>query len=174
MATISGGTCFATSYAARQGYEIDPWFGGPYDEWIEGDAAMGILSRYGDDFYGCLEEPEEEETEDIDGSTEERWIVWYADNIGFKPIYITTEVEYEKDTPSCYYPGGGIDCSVNLEKIKILGPFPSEEEATDAICGELTNFRRGSCGPASVYCGMPWADYQGIQHNIENLNCEFD
>ncbi|NYT03001.1 MAG: hypothetical protein GKC10_09650 [Methanosarcinales archaeon] len=191
MATISGGLCFATSYAARQGWEIDTWYGGPYDEWSDGDLAMTILSRYGDDFYGCMDEPIEDagiwdqadesyEDDEFDGSNEsdesdeETWVVWYAEKIGFQPIYVTTSSEYEEDTPSCQYSGGGIDCSVMLDKTLIMGPFSSREEANDAICGELTNFHRGSCGPAAVYCGMPFADYQGVQHNIENIDCQFD
>jgi hypothetical protein len=48
------GFCRATPLAQRQDYEVDPNLGGPYRNWEAADFAMTQLSRYGDDFYGCL------------------------------------------------------------------------------------------------------------------------
>ena len=48
------GVCAVSELAARQGWEVDPTLGGPYATWEAGDQAMGTLSRYGGDLYGCL------------------------------------------------------------------------------------------------------------------------
>jgi len=48
-----GGACVATALALRQGWEVDPALGGPYWNWEAGDDAMKVLSRFGDDAYGC-------------------------------------------------------------------------------------------------------------------------
>ena len=55
MASIGPGGCGATYFAWRQGWRPDPSYGGPFRTWREGDQAMTILSRYGQDFYGCLQ-----------------------------------------------------------------------------------------------------------------------
>jgi hypothetical protein len=98
-----------------------------------------------------------------------QWVVWYAEKIGWQPIYITNYTGFKEDVPSCLYSGGGLDCSVMLEKTFILGPYPSKEEATAAICGKLTNFRRLS----GIYAGLRVADFGGDVHNIENIGCTF-
>src|SRR6056297_1514763 len=49
----TGGACVATALALRQGWEVDPALGGPYWNWEAGDDAMKVLSRFGDDAYGC-------------------------------------------------------------------------------------------------------------------------
>ncbi len=98
---------------------------------------------------------------------EDQWVVWYAEKIGWRPIYITTYSRYRENEPSCSYSGGGLDCSVILEKTFILGPYSSKGEATTAICGQLTNFRR----LRGIYAGLPVADYGGDLHNIENIGC---
>ena len=53
MATVAGGSCEITPFAARQGWMIDPNFGGPYSDLASGDAAMGKASPYFEDYYGC-------------------------------------------------------------------------------------------------------------------------
>lgn len=51
-ATSDGFTCQVTDIAAREGWEVDPDFGGPHD-WASGDEAMTAVSPYYDDYYGC-------------------------------------------------------------------------------------------------------------------------
>lgn len=58
MADIDAFGCRVTDYAARQGWEVDPVFGGPYPREAQQTASanMSRLSRYGGDLYGCLSE----------------------------------------------------------------------------------------------------------------------
>lgn len=51
-AISDGITCQITDIAAREGWEVDPDFGGPHN-WESGDEAMMIVSPYYDDYYGC-------------------------------------------------------------------------------------------------------------------------
>lgn len=52
-ATVAGGVCDVTPLAAREGWGPDPTFPGPLSTWASGDAAMGVVSPYFDDVYGC-------------------------------------------------------------------------------------------------------------------------
>ncbi len=52
-ATAAGGVCAVTPLAAREGWEPDPTFPGPLSTWAAGDAAMGVVSPYFGDAYGC-------------------------------------------------------------------------------------------------------------------------
>lgn len=50
MATAA---CIVTDYAMRQGWGVDPSFPAPLPNWSAGDAAMGVVSPYHSDRYGC-------------------------------------------------------------------------------------------------------------------------
>jgi hypothetical protein len=52
-ATVAGGSCSVTPIAAREGWELDELYPGPFSTFGEGDAAMGKVSPYFDDAYGC-------------------------------------------------------------------------------------------------------------------------
>ena len=52
-ATVAGGACSVTPLAAREGWELDQLYPGPFSTFSEGDAAMGKVSPYFDDAYGC-------------------------------------------------------------------------------------------------------------------------
>jgi len=52
-ATVAGGSCSVTPIAAREGWELDELYPGPFSTFSEGDAAMGKVSPYFDDAYGC-------------------------------------------------------------------------------------------------------------------------
>ncbi|RQW80158.1 MAG: hypothetical protein EHM14_05910 [Methanothrix sp.] len=52
-ATVEGGSCSVTPLAAREGWELDELYPGPFSTFSEGDAAMGKVSPYFDDAYGC-------------------------------------------------------------------------------------------------------------------------
>jgi len=52
-ATVAGGACSVTPIAAREGWELDELYPGPFSTFSEGDAAMGKVSPYFDDAYGC-------------------------------------------------------------------------------------------------------------------------
>jgi hypothetical protein len=54
-ATIVGGTCQVTAIGAREGYVPDTTFPLPFQTFGQGDAAMGRVSPYYDDLYGCQE-----------------------------------------------------------------------------------------------------------------------
>lgn len=51
-AVSDGSACQVTDIGAREGWEVDPNFGGPHD-WTSGDQAMSKVSPYYDDYYGC-------------------------------------------------------------------------------------------------------------------------
>lgn len=92
------------------------------------------------------------------------WVVWYAPKLGYQPFFVTTT--YGKDEPSCRYPGGGLDCSVIIQKTHVAGPFKTRDEAVRAACGKLSKIRRLQGG---IYAGLLVADYQGKMHNIEGV-----
>jgi len=50
-------TCRLTDYAVRQGYELDPNFGGPHAGESRATAARTAVEPLGGDFYGCLGQP---------------------------------------------------------------------------------------------------------------------
>jgi len=52
-ATVDGGSCSVTPLGAREGWEPDELYPGPFSTFSEGDAAMGKVSPYFDDAYGC-------------------------------------------------------------------------------------------------------------------------
>jgi len=54
-ATVSGGACYVTDIGAREGWEPDELYPGPFSTFEEGDAAMTMVSPYFDDAYGCHE-----------------------------------------------------------------------------------------------------------------------
>jgi hypothetical protein len=93
------------------------------------------------------------------------WIVWYGEKMGYQPFFITAKSTYEKNEPSCNYPGGGMDCSLIIQKTYAGGPYATREDAIKAICGTLTKFRRLS----GIYAGLLVADYNGKMHNVENI-----
>lgn len=51
-ATSDGSSCLVTAIGEREGWEVDPSFGGPHT-WSSGDQAMSMVSPYYDDYYGC-------------------------------------------------------------------------------------------------------------------------
>jgi hypothetical protein len=95
------------------------------------------------------------------------WVIWYAEKIGFQPIFVTTKSKYKAKEPSCGYPGGGRDCNVMLDKTFLMGPYASRKQAIKAICSSLTNFGKLK----GIYAGMPVAKYKGKRHNIEFIGC---
>jgi hypothetical protein len=54
-AEIAGGACQVTEIGAREGYTVDETYQSPFQTFSEGDAAMGTVSPYYDDLYGCQE-----------------------------------------------------------------------------------------------------------------------
>ncbi|HQJ27802.1 MAG TPA: hypothetical protein PLG39_00425 [Methanotrichaceae archaeon] len=51
-AASDGVTCYITDLGAREGWEVEPNFGGPHD-WTSGDEAIHMVSPYYEDYYGC-------------------------------------------------------------------------------------------------------------------------
>jgi hypothetical protein len=103
------------------------------------------------------------------GSTRppDRYVSWYAPKIGWAPVFVTTQTEFDGDSASCSYPGGGLDCTVILEKVQLLpGSFASATDAVDATCSQMSGFHRLQ---GEIYFGMPMGVYQGGRHNIETI-----
>jgi hypothetical protein len=72
-ASIVNNGCFVTDLAAREGWEVDPNFGGPYlgnEAWMESEKAMKTVSKYADDFYGCLKPKDEHDKNTLVGGVD--------------------------------------------------------------------------------------------------------
>lgn len=93
------------------------------------------------------------------------WIVWYADNIAYKPLYLSTTSYFIEDHRAMDFEGGGMDPKVELKKVHALGPFPTRKKAVNAIWGELKNIRN----LGGIYYYVRVADFRGKMHNINNL-----
>ena len=57
LALPAGAACVLTPLALRQGWSPDPSFPGPLANWAMGDSAMGQVSPFHGDLYGCRSTP---------------------------------------------------------------------------------------------------------------------
>jgi hypothetical protein len=104
----------------------------------------------------------------VSPETEDKWVVWYAEKIGWQPIFVTTYAKYRKEERSSGYPGGGIDPKVILVKTFVAGPYDTSEAATKAVCDRMSNYRR----LRGIYAGLPVADLMGRPHNIQFIRVD--
>jgi len=98
----------------------------------------------------------------------ESWYVWYADNIGLKPVMVGTNTSFAADTLCSSYPGGGTSPTTLMDKIAIVEAYSTRESAIDAACGQFTNIR--AVLPTSTFIWTDWlADRGGQRHDIDEL-----
>lgn len=96
------------------------------------------------------------------------WIVWYADNIAYQPLYLTTTAKFMQDDRAMDFEGGGIDPSVELKKVYALGPFPTRKAAITDIWKNMHNIRN----LGGIYYYVRVADFKGKMHNINHLGLD--
>ena len=103
--------------------------------------------------------------EPLPGIAKDRqWVVWYAADVGYKPLRIDTLAAYEKDWPGNAFPGGGTS-DTPIKKKKAGGPFKSLDAARRWLDPQLGEPYYMS----GVYAGMYVAKFQGEVHNIEMI-----
>jgi hypothetical protein len=77
-------------------------------------------------------------------SAPEEYMVYYIENLtcllDSRYIQINTRNVFEKPEFRCNFPGGGINCSIELEKVEMRGGFSTKAEATDWVCGQVDSF----------------------------------
>ncbi|HEX9092441.1 MAG TPA: hypothetical protein VF902_00520 [Coriobacteriia bacterium] len=93
---------------------------------------------------------------------DQQWVVWVAEEVGYKPICINTLADFEKPTRGDGFPGGGTSATP-IKKKKVGGPFRSLDEARRWVDPQLTDIGFLS----GIYAGMYVAKFQGETHNIE-------
>jgi len=62
------------------------------------------------------------------------WCAWYIDNVSLNPVRVTTHADFEKEELCMYYPGGGMDPNLLMEKVMLTGQHNTKEEAISAAC----------------------------------------
>ena len=98
----------------------------------------------------------------------ETWYVWYADNIGLKPVMVGTNTSFAADTLCSSYPGGGTSPTTLMDKIAIVEAYPTRDEAIAAACSQFDNIR--AVPPTSTFIWTDWlADLGGERHDIDEL-----
>lgn len=109
--------------------------------------------------------PDQEKVTPLPGiPKDEQWVVWYATDVGWKPICITTLEGYEEPTPGNGFPGGGTT-SDPIRKTKVGGPFKTVDAARKWLDGQLGEPYYMS----GIYAGLYAAEFQGEPHNIEMI-----
>ena len=101
----------------------------------------------------------------VEQAKESFFLAWYAANIGFQPVWVTTVDTFREPGPASNWPGGGLDSTVKLETVALTGAFESREDAVEALEGMLSNKRYAS----GIYAGMTLADIGGNTHNMEHV-----
>jgi hypothetical protein len=84
------------------------------------------------------------------------YLIWYTGNVncwGAPWLYISERESFNETGYRCNYPGGGIDCSQELEKVEVQGGFATWSEAADWVCPKITGAH------FSYWCGGPRAHW---------------
>jgi hypothetical protein len=109
---------------------------------------------------------------DVQGSAIE-YVLYYTGNVncwGAPWLYLGSREKFNSAEYRCNIPGGGIDCSQELEKIEIQGGFATTEEAQNWICPKITGWHY------SYWCGGERAHYivegQRLDFRLGALGCD--
>jgi len=94
------------------------------------------------------------------------WIVWYAGNIAYNPLYISTKKRFQAEERSMDYDGGGMNPTVKLDKVFALGPYPTREAAIKGLKGSLSKYDR----LGGIYSHIRTAKLGGKRHNINHVD----
>ncbi len=71
----------------------------------------------------------------------DEYVVWYMDNVrcwDAPRVYATNGTGYKSEQLTCNIPGGGIDCSIKVEKKILAAGFTSQKEAEAWFCSQIT------------------------------------
>ncbi len=69
------------------------------------------------------------------------YVVWYMDNVrcwDAPRVYATHRNGFNREELTCNIPGGGIDCSIPVEKKALGAGFTTQKEAEDWFCSQIT------------------------------------
>jgi hypothetical protein len=109
---------------------------------------------------------------DVQGSAIE-YVLYYTANVhcwGAPWLYLGSREKFNSTEYRCNLPGGGIDCSQELEKIEIQGDFDTIGEAQNWICPKITGWH------FSYWCGGARAHYivdgQRLDFRLGPLGCD--
>jgi hypothetical protein len=98
----------------------------------------------------------------------ETWYVWYADNIGLKPVMVGTNTSFAADTLCSSYPGGGTSPTTLMDKIAIVEAYPTRDDAIAAACSQFYDII--AIPPTSTFIWTDWLGYlDGERHDIDEL-----
>lgn len=93
------------------------------------------------------------------------FVAWYADNIGFNPIRISSTHGFNMYEKAADYPGGGHNRTIELQKVALTGAYRTRAEALAAVQGMMTDKRVMK----GVYAGQHVATINGETHNLEYI-----
>ncbi len=94
------------------------------------------------------------------------WIVWYAGNISYNPLYISTKDVFQKESRAIDFDGGGNNPAVKIDKVFALGPYPTEKAAAAALKAGLSDLGRLS----GIYSHIRTGKLGGKVHNINHVD----
>jgi hypothetical protein len=72
----------------------------------------------------------------------EEYVVWYTGNVccwGAPLLYLSERSELDREASTCSYPGGGIDCTVPLERVVVMDGFATIAEAQAWVCPRIVS-----------------------------------
>jgi hypothetical protein len=108
-------------------------------------------------------EGETAETGDVPTSG---WCVWYADNIGGKPVMLRPCQDYPKEHLRHSYPGGGTQATTEPIRKVMIAHGPDREAARQAACRQFGNIRiAGRLATWTTWFG----DRGGERHDLDEL-----
>ncbi len=77
----------------------------------------------------------------IQGKNTDDYVVWYMDNVrcwDAPRVYASHRDTFNREEDTCDIPGGGRNCDIKVEKVKLQGDFTTLEGAQSWFCGQIT------------------------------------
>lgn len=123
---------------------------------------------FGDEPVGPegIDASEYDDPEATTGDKDDLWMLWYADDVSFKPFVISTVADFEADTPHNSREGWG-NTDDPVKKVPISPYYETREEAVEHLRDVISNVHRLSGG---IYGGMLMCDYQGEEHTLDEVH----
>ena len=96
------------------------------------------------------------------------YCVWYAENISLQPVMVGTMEEFNTEELCKYYPGGGNDPNLIMEKVLMVEGYGSKEEAIAAACLLFDDVYR--LPGSSTFVWTTWLGWIGeTRHDVDEL-----
>ena len=100
----------------------------------------------------------------------DEYVVYYTDNVRCWDapwLYIGTRDKFNSTEKTCNVSGGGIDCSIELEKKEIQGGFLTFEKASEWICPKIDVWHY------HYWCNRHWVvNGQSLHFRLGYLGCD--